>query len=153
MPPFPNIFTESGVDRMKTRVRALTPATQPAWGKMSVAQMLAHCNVAYDLEYTDKYPPPNFFMRSVIRLFAKRAVVGPKPYPRNGRTAPIFVIGDERDFAVEQRRLLDHLDKTRALGAAHFDGRVNNGFGKLSLEQWNTLFSKHLDHHLTQFGV
>ena len=50
------------------------------------------------------------------------AVVGPKPYARNVRKAPNFIIADERDFTVEQQRLLDYLDRTHELGAAHFDG-------------------------------
>ena len=148
-----NLFGQEGFARTRERVLALTSDTRAQWGKMNVAQMLAHCNVAYEIEYTDKHPRPNALTRLLIRLFAKRAVVGPKPYPRNGRTAPMFVIADERDFAVEQQRLLDHLDRTHELGAAHFDGKENQGFGKLSLEQCNTLFSKHLDHHLMQFGV
>lgn len=148
-----DLFQPEGLTVAKARIAALTPDTQPAWGKMTVAQMLAHCNVAYEIEYTDKHPRPDAVMRLIIRLFAKDQVVGPKPYPRNGRTAPIFIISDERDFAVEQQRLVEHLDKTHELGAAHFDGKENAGFGKLSLKQWNTLFSKHLDHHLGQFGV
>ncbi len=148
-----NLFTAEGLTATKARVAQLSSETPAQWGKMTVAQMLAHCNVAYEIEYTDLHPRPNAFTRLLIRAFAKTQVVGPKPYPRNGRTAPMFIINDERDFAVEQRRLLDHLDQTSALGAAHFDGKTNAGFGVLSLEQWNTLFSKHLDHHLSQFGV
>lgn len=148
-----NLFTEAGVDNMKARIAKLTPSTQPQWGKMSVSQMLAHCCVAYEIEYTDKHPRPGAFARFMIKLFAKSQVVGPKPYPKNGRTAPMFIIAEERDFEVEKKRLLDYLDRTRELGAAHFDGKENQSFGKLSLKEWNTMYSKHLDHHLTQFGV
>ena len=148
-----NLFDADGLARTKARINALRPDTPAQWGKMNVAQMLAHCNVAYEIEYTDKHPAPGALQRLLIRLFAKNQVVGPKPYPRNGRTAPMFVIADERDFAHERQRLLDYLDKTHDLGAAHYDGKVNQGFGKLSLAEYNTLFSKHLDHHLTQFGV
>lgn len=148
-----DLFTQPGVDNMKARINKLTPDTTPQWGKMNVTQMLAHCNVAYEIEYTDKHPKPGAFGRLMIKLFAKSQVVGPKPYPRNGRTAPMFIITDERDFEVERSRMFEHLDKTCALGAAHYDGKENQGFGKLSLQEWNTLFSKHLDHHLTQFGV
>ncbi len=90
---------------------------------MTVAQMLAHCNVAYEIEYTDKHPRPNAFMRLIIRLFADEQVVGPKLYARTGRTAPMFVITDERDFDLERHRLVDQLDKTHDLGAAHYDGK------------------------------
>ena len=148
-----DLFNTDGLAATRARVEQLRPDSQPLWGKMDVAQMLAHCNVAYEIEYTDKHPKPNLLARFFIQLFAKNQVVGPKPYPRNGRTAPMFLITDERDFTHEKQRLLDHLQKTHDLGAAHFDGKSNSGFGKLTLAQWNTLFSKHLDHHLTQFGV
>ena len=148
-----DLFTQSGVDQTRARIERLTPDSQAEWGKMNVAQMLAHLNVGYEIEYTDKHPKPNAIARFFIKLFAKDQVVGPKPYPRNGRTAPAFVIEGARDFAHEKQRLLDYMQKTHDLGAAHYDGKANAGFGKLTLQQWNTLFSKHIDHHLTQFGV
>ena len=43
----PNIFEKSVADEVIARINNLTPATQPGWGKMNVAQMLAHCNVTY----------------------------------------------------------------------------------------------------------
>ncbi|MFK8054924.1 MAG: DUF1569 domain-containing protein [Saprospiraceae bacterium] len=148
-----NLFTQAGVSNMKMRIDALTPATQPQWGKMNVSQMLAHCCVAYEIEYTDKHPKPGAFGRFMIKLFAKSQVVGPKPYPKNGRTAPMFIIADEREFEVEKQRLLEFMDRTCELGPAYFDGKANQGFGVLTETEWNTMYSKHLDHHLTQFGV
>lgn len=148
-----NLFNKQDVDEMIDRINQLTPETQPQWGKMNVAQMLAHCNVAYEMVYTDKHPRPNAFTRFMLKLFVKNAVVGPKPYPKNGRTAPQFVIADERDFETEKNRLIDHLNKTNDLGEAHFDGKASHSFGKMNKDEWNVSFSKHLDHHLTQFGV
>ena len=58
---------------------ALTPDSQPLWGKMSVSQMLAHCNVAYEMVYTDHYPKPKGLQKFILKRFAKNRVVGPKP--------------------------------------------------------------------------
>ena len=80
-------------------------------------------------------------------------VVGPKPYKKNTRTAPIFLVEGPRDFEKERQRLLDHLDKTQKLGTAHFHQKESHAFGPLTEKEWNTLFYKHLDHHLQQFGV
>ena len=148
-----NLFTPQGLEETIARVERLTPDTQPGWGKMNAAQMLAHCNVAYEIEYTDKHPRPNPIARFFIKLFAKNQVVGPKPYPRNGRTAPMFLIADERDFAAEKARLIGYLRRTNELGVDYFEGKPNPGFGKLTAAQYNVMYSKHLDHHLTQFGV
>ena len=73
--------------------------------------------------------------------------------PKNGRTAPVFVIADERSFETEKNRLVDYIEKTQQLGASHFDQKESHSFGALSTQEWNILFSKHLDHHLQQFGV
>jgi len=83
----------------------------------------------------------------------KNAVVSEKPYPQNSRTAPQFLISDEREFNVEKQRLIDHIRKTQELGASHFEGKESNSFGALTAIEWNNSFYKHLEHHLTQFGV
>ncbi len=148
-----NLFDAVDTQATLDRINALSPDSQAQWGKMNVAQMLAHCNVAYEMVYTDKHPKPGGFARFMLKLFVKNAVVGPKPYPKNGRTAPAFVIADARDFNKEKQRLVDYIKKTQELGADHFNGKENLSFGALSTNEWNVLFSKHLDHHLRQFAV
>jgi len=148
-----DIFNSTDVEDIKTRINALSSTTTPQWGKMSVDQMLAHLNVAYDMAYTDQYKKPGAIGKLFLKLFVKKAVVGPKPYPKNGRTAPDFIISDQRDFEAEKKKLLSYIDKTRDLGKTHFENRESHSFGPLSSNEWNVLFSKHLDHHLTQFGV
>ncbi|MEN1783886.1 MAG: DUF1569 domain-containing protein [Bacteroidota bacterium] len=148
-----NIFEAETTNTLLSRIEQLQDTSEPQWGKMNVAQMLAHCNVSYDMVYTDKYPKPGAFQKFIIKMLAKKAVVGPKPYPKNARTAPEFLITDERDFETEKTALIQNLNKTQELGANYFDNRESHAFEKLSVKEWSTLFHKHLDHHLTQFGV
>ncbi|MBW4890300.1 DUF1569 domain-containing protein [Mucilaginibacter sp. HMF5004] len=148
-----NIFDPEVVAELTDRINKLSPDSQPQWGKMSVSQMLAHVNVSYELVFTDKHPKPNGFMKFILKMMVKDAVVGPKPYKKNGPTAPAFIIKDKRDFETEKKQLTDYLNKTQQLGEAHFDGKESHSFGKLSIGEWNTMFYKHIDHHLTQFGV
>ncbi len=148
-----NLFDPKESQETIVRINSLNSETQPLWGKMSVAQMLAHCNVAYELVYEDKHPKPKGFKKFLIKLFAKNIVVGPKPYKKNSMTSPIFIISDARDFEKEKKRLIDHIEKTQQLGGSHFNNKESHAFGPLSEKEWNTLFSKHLDHHLQQFGV
>lgn len=135
------------------RIDQLTPETQPLWGKMNVSQMLAHCCVTYEMAYTDKHPAPKGFMKIILKLFVKNMVVSEKPYKKNLKTAPQFVIADERDFKKEKERLIAYIKKTEELRGDHFDGKENLSFGKMSKKEWNNMFYKHLDHHLQQFGV
>lgn len=120
---------------------------------MNIGQMLAHCNVAYEQVYENKHPKPNAFVRFMLKTLVKDAVVGEKPYKKNGQTAPAFLITDSRDFETEKKRLIEYLNKTQQLGESYFNGKDSNSFGALTKSEWNNLFYKHLDHHLTQFGV
>ncbi len=148
-----SIFTKPVADKVINRIEKLTPATTPQWGKMNVAQMLAHCNVTYELVYEDKHPKPGFFMKIILKTFVKKLVTNETPYKRNSPTSPAFKIVDERVFATEKQRLIEHIDKTQKLGEQHFDGKESISFGKMTKDEWNVMFHKHLDHHLTQFGV
>jgi len=148
-----NVFNTSDVEEIKNRINALSPETKGQWGKMSVDQMLAHLNVTYDMAYTDKYKKPGAIGKFFLKLFVKKAVVGPKPYPKNGKTAPVFIITGSRNFEEEKKKLIDYIDKTQGLGKSHFENRESHSFGPLSSGEWNIMFAKHLDHHLTQFGV
>jgi uncharacterized protein DUF1569 len=148
-----NLFEPDGLQQSLERINKLTPTTTAQWGKMNVAQMLAHCNVAYDMVYTEKYPKAGAIKKFLLKTFVKPSVVGPKPYPKNSRTGPDFIIADERNFETEKNLLIDNLKKTQELGTAYFDNRESLSMGPLTAEEWNVSFSKHLDHHLTQFGV
>jgi hypothetical protein len=149
----PNIFTKSVADTVIQRINNLTPTTQGLWGKMAVAQMLAHCCVSYEMLYDNIHPRPNALVRFMLKSFVKKAVVNEVPYPKNGRTAPAFIIKDDKNFDAEKKRLVAYIQKTQEMGEAHFDGKESHSFGNLSKTEWNNLFYKHLDHHLTQFGV
>jgi hypothetical protein len=153
MPTLPNVLTADGAEAMIRRLNTLTPTTPPQWGKMTVDQMLAHCLVSYDMVYTTRYPKPNPLMRLVLRLIVKAKVTGPEPYARSSPTAPIFRIQGARNFAEERDRLIANIRRVAEEGASRFEGRVSHSFGPLTAAEWNTLFAKHLDHHLAQFGV
>lgn len=148
-----NIFDPQVNEELKARINQLTPDTYGKWGKMTVDQMLAHCSVAYEMAYTDKHPKPNTILRFFLKAFVKNGVVNEKPYPKNARTAPVFIIADRRNFEKEKEQLLAYVQQTHELGRAHFEGKESLSFGPMTAQEWNNQFYKHLDHHLTQFGV
>ncbi len=148
-----NIFDPKIAEEVVARIHKLNVDTSPLWGKMNASQMLAHCNVTYEMVYTDQHPRPNGLVRFLLKLFVKEAVVNEKPYKKNSRTAPAFIIADKRDFEVERKRLVEYVLKTQKLGEAHFHQKESHSFGRLTTTEWNNLFYKHLNHHLEQFGV
>ncbi len=148
-----NVFEQAEAEALISRINALTPESQAIWGKMSVAQMLAHCNVTYEMVYENIHPKPSAVLGFILKMFVKKTVVSEKPYSRNSSTAPQFIIKGTKDFGLEKERLTNYITKTQQKGEAHFDGRESHSFGKLNKQEWNNMFYKHLDHHLSQFGV
>jgi hypothetical protein len=148
-----NVFNAQDVSEIIARINSLTPETRPLWGKMSVGQMLAHLCVSYDMVFDPAYPPNNAFKKFLLKMLVKNSVVGPKPYPKNSPTASEFIIKETKDFTAEKARLIAYIEKVQKMGAAAFDGKESRSFGPLTANEWNMLFYKHLDHHLTQFGV
>jgi hypothetical protein len=149
----PNIFKQETTDLLLNRLEKLTHQSQPLWGKMDVAKMLAHVNVTYDLNEGRIESKTPFIMKLILKAFVKPAVVGEKTYPKNSRTAPVFIITSEKDFEKEKTNLIANIKAVQAKGEAFFEGRESSSFGKLTTKEWNNLFYKHLDHHFSQFGV
>ena len=148
-----NLFDREDCEVTIGRINQLSKKSQPQWGKMSADKMLAHCNVMFDMTFTDKYPKFSFAKVLLLKLLIKKSVVGPNPYPKNGRTAPDFIISDTRVFEDERAKLIQYLKEVQELGAVFFEDKFYRSFGKLSSQEWNMMFYKHLDHHLRQFGV
>ena len=149
----PNIFSSEVGNQIIYRINQLTVNQKPLWGKMNVAQMLAHCNVSFEIAFENIHPRPSGFRKILLRWFVKPSVVNTKPYRRNSPTAPVFKVPEKQDFEKEKDRLIRYIRHCMALGSDTFDGRDYPSFGELTIEQWNNLFYKHLNHHLTQFGV
>ena len=148
-----NIFTTETSNEIIARINSLTNETQALWGKMHVAQMLAHCSVSYETIYTNKHPKPNAFVKFILKNFIKKYIVNEKPYKKSSQTAPYFIIADERDFEAEKKKLIDYILKTQELGENSFEGQESVSFGSMTKNEWNNMLYKHLDHHLSQFGA
>lgn len=148
-----NIFLKEDCNKFINRIEQLRQESKALWGKMSVDQMLAHCNVMYEMVYDTIHPKPNGFIRFVLKVFVKNKVVNETLYSRNIHTAPQFIIKGDRDFELEKKRLVSYILKTQELGENEFQGKKSLSFDKLTSKEWNNMFAKHLDHHLSQFNV
>jgi len=148
-----NIFLNSDANEVIDRINRLTASAQPVWGKMSVGQMLAHCNVTYEMVYDSIHPKPNSIVKFILKMLVKKTVVNDVPYKHNSNTAPQFIIKDSKDFEKEKARLVAYITRTQQLGESHFESKESHSFGALNKQEWNNMFYKHLDHHLRQFGV
>lgn len=149
-----NIFDAKVAQNYIDRINKLTPETQRKWGTMSVDQMLAHCNVAYETIYEpQKHPKPSFIASFFLKKFVKSKTVNEIPYRQNIPTGPMFKIKGNRNFEEEKRRLIGFIQKTQQLGREAFEGKKSHSFGVLTAQEYNNMLAKHLNHHLSQFGV
>ena len=149
-----DIFNTKDAQNYIDRINKLSPETIGKWGKMTVDQMLTHCNVTYEMVYEpQKHRAPSGIAKFILKKFVKPKVVGEKSYSQNSPTAPQFLIKERQDFDLEKKRLIGFIQKTQQLGREAFDGKESFSFGKLTAQEWNNMFAKHLNHHLDQFGV
>jgi len=149
-----NVFDKEVCDELASRINKLSSEAKPLWGKMSAGQMLAHCSVTYEYLFEPtKYKKPNGFVKLMLKLFVKSLVVGDKPYKKSSQTAPDFIIKGDKNLEEEKSRIISYIYQVQALGAQYFEGKESHSFGKLTQKEWNTMFYKHLDYHLAQFGV
>ncbi len=145
-----NLFDPAVKKDIINRIHKLTPQTQRQWGKMDVAQMLAHVQLPIAIAYGTHQPRGSFLLRLIGPLF-KSKLWDEKPYKQGLPTDPTFIMtGTSKNFEKEKASLLDMINRfseTTVVGEKH------PIFGKMNKENWSKATWKHLDHHLRQFGV
>ena len=133
---------------IEARVKALRPDTKPAWGKMSVDQMLWHLNQGLGLALGHVTPPAD---RAPLPRSVMKWMVLNLPWPKNAPTNPSFVAKASHDFESERARCLALVAD---LASQPLDkGQPHPLFGTMTGREQSRLQAKHLDHHLKQFGV
>jgi len=147
-----NLFETEAADEVIARIDKLQPASKREWGKMDVAQMMAHCSAAMDMA-TGTKNLPRLFIGRLIGPLVKPIFTNDKPFSRNNPTSPHLVVADQREFAHEQRLLQDKIRQFHGGGEARCTRHPHPFFGALTPGQWARGMYKHLDHHLRQFGA
>jgi hypothetical protein len=147
-----SIFQPEVLDEIKQRIDKLQPTAQRQWGKMEVAQMMAHCTAALEVAAGQKFPP-RIFIGRFLGPFFKSVFSNDKPLKRNTPTDNSFLVIDQRNFTKEKARLIDLVTRFSTGGEANCTKHPHSFFGKLTPREWGIGMYKHLDHHLRQFGV
>lgn len=147
-----NLFDSSAYNEILERLHKLSPDSQRQWGRMQVAQMLAHCKEAFKVPLSDK-PMPRMLIGSLLGWMVKGKLHNETPWKYSLPTSPDFIIKDERDFEKEKTALLELVNKFHTGGPEKVGKYPHPFFGKFTSEQWGKMMWKHLDHHLRQFGV
>ena len=147
-----SLFDKDSYEEISRRINALTPGSQRQWGKMEVAQMLAHCKEAFKVPLSN-IKIPRLFMGRLLGWMMKAKLYNESPWGKNLPTAPGFLIKDQRNFDTEKKELMELISKFNVAGPGNVGKFPHPFFGTLKQEQWGQAMYKHLDHHLMQFGV
>ena len=148
-----NLFEPEVVNEITDRIARLRLDSERQWGKMSVAQMLAHCSAAIGMA-EGKVSPPRILLGRLLGSLAKKSlIVNGAPMRRNSMTEKSMLVTDERDFIVERQQLHESIDRFASGGTGICTKHPHFFFGPLTPVEWAVLMYQHLDHHLRQFGV
>jgi hypothetical protein len=148
-----NLFEPATAAELKVRLDRLRSDSPRQWGKMTPAQAMAHCAMAFEPAVGESCPP-RMALGYVLGPIVKRLVLRTDaPLGKNGPTAPNLIIRDDRDLEMERARLRGFINRFIAAGPASAAAHPHAFFGRLTPDQWAVLMYKHIDHHLRQFGV
>jgi len=147
-----SLFLAPDRDEMLARIGSVRPDSARQWGKMDVAQMLAHCQAPLRVATGEKT-----IQRGLVGVLfggiAKKKLAGPEPFGKNLPTDKSFRVVDPRDFGRERDALVLIVRTFGERGAAGLTKEPHPFFGKLETPEWEALMWKHLDHHLRQFSA
>ncbi|MAP79851.1 MAG: hypothetical protein CL526_02060 [Aequorivita sp.] len=145
-----SLFDKPAYTEVNDRINLLSENSKNHWGKMTVGQMLHHCQAPLNiiLEKNDYGMKPNF----LVKLFFKKMLYNDTPFKKNLPTAKFLRETEPRDFNFEKDQLLMLLNEFKDQSERENWG-AHPAFGRLTKQQWGQMQYKHLDHHLTQFGV
>ncbi len=134
------------------RAKKLRPETQPLWGKMNVSQMLSHVHeplLVMKGEKKIKFTILGFLLGKSL----KKKFLRERGFGKNLLTHAQFKVVDEKQFQVEQERLIKTLNYLLEKGPSVVTKDKHPFFGHMTCEEWADMMYLHTNHHLNQFGI
>lgn len=147
-----SLFDSNTNEGIINRINSLTVYSKNEWGKMNVSQMLKHSQQPLLVAFGDKKLKRGL-MGILFGNMAKKTLLKPEQFKRNLPTDPSFLVKDQKEFEEEKQKLIELVKRFAASGPAGICKDPHPFFGKLTVDEWDILQIKHLDHHLRQFGV
>nr|WP_294777245.1 DUF1569 domain-containing protein [uncultured Flavobacterium sp.] len=147
-----SIYNKADNDLIIDRINKLTPESQALWGKMTVDQMLSHCQAPLDFAFGKTPMKANFLMRLIGKL-VRNKILSAKEYQKNSPTAPAFIRKEAYDFDSTKQGLIERINIFSEQGQKAIKTTKHPFFGEMTYDEWSKMHTMHLDHHLRQFGV
>ena len=148
-----SIFDPQGNKNIIDRIHTLTPITLSQWGKMTVSQMLLHCQQPIKVAYGTLQLEPKPLLAFFFGKSAKKKLTNKQPFGKGMPTSKEFKITHEPDFETSKKELIELVTIFAKDGHAAIKIEKHPFFGKMTMHEWDLMQWKHLDHHLKQFGA
>jgi len=148
-----HLFEPATAEEVKARIARLRSDSLRQWGRMDVAQALAHCSTGFEVAAGLRRPRRHALGWCIGWLLKPLALGNEAPMRRNTPTVNEQLVQDPRDLEQERLRLCGWIDRFVAAGPGGCTRHPHAFFGPLTPEEWARLMYKHLDHHLRQFGA
>jgi hypothetical protein len=145
------LFQPEAAREIVERIDRLSPALPPVWGKMDIAQMLAHCSAVLDVA-SGKVNPPRIFIGRIVGPLLRSKFSSDKPFPQGAPTDKSMLITGSREFKLEREQLKERIRQFQSGGEARCTSHPHPFFGAITPREWGIGMYKHLDHHLRQFA-
>jgi hypothetical protein len=147
-----SIFNKSDNAEFIKRINSLSADTRPLWGKMTVSQMMPHCGVGIRIAFGEPILKRNL-LGMLFGKIAKNKMLADGPLQKNSRTAGVFIIKQHGSFEEEKNTLINQVKRFVDEGTGVLRNDPHPFFGEMTIGEWDKLMCRHLDHHLSQFGV
>lgn len=148
-----SLFNEKHMVEFIMRINKLNANTPSQWGKMNVAQMLTHCQKPLEIASGALKPKINKLIKWLFGKKAKAQLISNDEFKRNLPTFSEAKIVDQKIFEMEKDKLINLIEQFHKNGINGLAKEPHPFFGALTPQEWDLLQTKHLDHHLKQFGV
>lgn len=133
------------------RLETLDPSSQPRWGSMNVAQMLAHVALVLEEAMSDKKATQTLMGRIFGAGMKRKTLL--QGFPKNIPTDAHLKVTDPREFHQEKERVKVLLERFFQGGEMVITRQPHTFFGRMTAIEWSRLQYLHLDHHFRQFGA
>ncbi len=145
-----SLFEEKAFEEILARLDRLAENSQPEWGRMTVGQMVWHCQIPLKVGIENK--PPRKKANPLVRWLFKKSMYSDRPWRKNLPTSPLAKAGEPKELSEELPVLKKMVREFHGLKDRN-SWNPHPIFGEFTADQWGKMQYKHLDHHLTQFGV
>lgn len=148
-----SIFDPKANEDIINRIESLSPIALSQWGKMTVSQMLLHCQMPIKVAFGTLDIKPQWLLSFLFGKAAKKKLMSKQPFGKGSPTAKEFKITHEPDFEKSKKELIELVQVFAKDGHAAIKIEKHPFFGHMAPHEWDYMQWKHLDHHLKQFGA